>query len=382
MPPTAVLERRRASLAEDLAGIVTEAEQAMSHDDFDPEADSYVALREDREQVEGQLADVIATMNARRMADSAPPRPVDGSGAEVSQMRQVLREYDRGMSERFDVEYQILRAYQVLTTNPASGTAMFQPTPTRVQVAEVPIITPTLDSIRTVQTTGTYDFTVPPPPVTAATVPEGQTKPGAQFVSAKVSGTLETDAHIIDVTRQTLEDDATAENTLKNWLRDGVRLRQDAKAAAAIAGATGTQTADAETPLASIRKGKAELSKIGIRATTVYMNPDDAAAADLEGMVSGHTGPEGLSVIWGMTVVENPGIAAGISIVGAMPQAVYLCYKNAINTYITDSGMTKEAVPRDRFENNILGILGEGRSKAHVVQPKLLVKCTITPVVP
>jgi hypothetical protein len=41
--------------------------------------------------------------------------------------------------------------------------------------------------------------------------------------------------------------------------------------------------------------------------------------------------------------------------------------------------MTVETTPRDRFSNNILGILGEGRSKVHVVQPKLLVKCTVTP---
>jgi hypothetical protein len=214
--------------------------------------------------------------------------------------------------------------------------------------------------------------------VAAVTVAEGAVKPAVEFVSAKLSGTLETDAHILDVSRQTLEDDATAERFLKEWLRSGVKLKQDAKTAAAIAAAIGTLLANSTTMLYAIRKGKAELSKLGIPATTVYMNPDDAMNADIEAMTNGHTGPEGLSDLWGMRVVENPGITVGTAIVGAMPQAVYLLYRNAINTYITDSGMTKEAVPRDRFENNILGILGEGRSKAHVVQPKLLVKCTVS----
>jgi hypothetical protein len=377
MPSIDTLERRRASLAEDLSGIVTEAEQRMGREDFDPEAAEYVALRENREKTEGELGDVIATINARRLAVSAPPGPIDGSGSEVSRMRQVLREYDRGNSDRFDIEYQVLRAYEVLTTNPASGTAMFQPTPTRIQVPEIAVATPTLDSIRTVATSNTYDFTVPPPPVPAVTVPEKSAKPGVEFDSAKVSGTLETDAHIVDVTRQTLEDDAAAERTLKAWLTEGVRLRQDAKAAAAIAGAAGTLTAEGPTMLESIRAGKAKLSAIGINATTVYMHPDDAAAADIAAMGNGHTGPEGLGTIWGMTVVENPGITAGTAIVGAMPQAVYLCYRAAIATYLTDSGMTVETTPVDRFSHNILGILGEGRSKAHVVQAKLLVKCTV-----
>jgi hypothetical protein len=254
---------------------------------------------------------------------------------------------------------------------------MFTPNPTRIKVAELPVVTPTLDSVRTVQTTNTYDFVVPPPPVAAVTVPEGTVKPAVEFRSVKLSGTLETDAHILDVSRQTLEDDAAAERFLKEWLRQGVKLKQDAKTAAAIAAAIGTLLATSTTLTYAVRKGKAELSKIGIIATTVYLNPDDAMNVDIETMENGHTGPEGVQLLWGMRVVENPGVVVGTAIVGAMPQAVYLLYRNAINTYITDSGMTKEAVPRDRFENNLLGILGEGRSKAHVVQPKLLVKCSI-----
>jgi hypothetical protein len=377
--PSNILEQRRTSLAVDLTGIVREAEQIMARDDFNPEAAEYVALRENRETTEAQLADVIATINARHLAQAPAPAGRDQRGQAVSDFRRILREYDRGMSERSDLEYDIQRAYQVLTTDPWSGSGMFTPTPTRVGVAALPVYTPTLDSVSAVPTTNSYDFTVPPPPVAAVTVPENTPKPAVSFVSAKVAGTLETDAHILDVSRQTLEDDASAERTLRAWLTDGVRLKQDIKTAAAIAAATGTGTADSTTLLNSIRKGKAELSILGIRATTVYLHPYDAMNADIEAMVNAHTGPDSQPTLWGMTVIESAGVLEGTAIVGSLPNAVYLCYKPSINTYLTDSGMTVETVPRDRFQNNLLGILGEGRSKAHVVQPKLLVKCTVTP---
>lgn len=97
----------------------------------------------------------------------------------------------------------------------------------------------------------------------------------------------------------------------------------------------------------------------------------------MDAMTNGHTGPEGLSVIWGMTVIENPAIAVGVPIVGDMRSAVYFLYRSAISTYLTDSGTTDEATPRDRFSHNIIGILAEGRSRVHIVQPQLLVKCTV-----
>lgn len=372
--PTPVLEHRRRSLADELAGIVTEAEQMMAAADFDPDHATYTALRESREGVEAQLADVMATINARSLAQAPAPTPF-ADGAEISDFRRILREYDRGNSDRADIAY-ILR--EVLTT----GDPAFTPTPSRIQVPLIPTLTPTLDSIRPVQTGQNYDFVVPPPPVAAATVPELGAKPEAAWESVKLTGSLETDAHILDVSRQTLEDDASAEATLRAWLTEGVRLRQDAKAAAAIAGAVGTGSASGDTLLEAIRYGKAELKKLGLPATAVYLNPDDAAEIDIEAMTNGHTGPTDLGSLWGMTPIENPAITAGSPVVGAMPFAVYFLYRAAISTYLTDSGMTVEAVPRDRFSHNILGVLGEGRSKVHVVQPRLLVKCTVEPVIP
>jgi hypothetical protein len=375
MPPTtATLERRRTSLAEDLAGVVAEVETAMAAEDFNPEGSEYTALREERDTLTDQLGDVIATESARALA-ATRPAPTGDDGERISPMRQILREYDRGNSTRFDVEYQIQRAYSVLET----GDPLFTPNPSRIDVPQLPVITPTLDSIRTVPTANTYDFVVPPPPVPAATVPEGGLKPGVQFKSVKVAGTLETDAHILDVTRQTLEDDAAAERTLRSWLAEGVRLKQDAKAAAAIAAAVGTGSATGPNLLQAVRFGKSELAMLGIRATTVYVNPEDAAQIDIDAMLNGHTGPDTTGSLWRMTVVEHPGLTAGTAIVGAMPQAVYMLYRTAIATYITDSGNTVEDTPRDRFSHNILGILGEGRSTVHIVQPALLVKCTATP---
>lgn len=365
-----ILESRRTTLSEELAGIATQAEQLMGADSFDPEDAAYVALRESRESVEAQLADVNATIAARALALAPTPNRTE-RGEQISDFRRILREYDRGHSDRVDIEY-LLRELQ-------TGDPYFTPAPTRIQVATLPTITPTLDSLRQVAVgSNNYDFVVPPPPVRASTVPEGGQKPTRTWDSEKVVGTLETDAHIVDVSRQTLEDDATAERTLRNWMVEGVRLQQDYKAQTVVAGATGTLTASGDSILGALRAGKSALSGIGIRATTAHLNPEDAATADIDAMTSGHTGPEGLTTIWGMTIVENPAIAVGAPIVGDMRNAVYFVYRSAISTYLTDSGMTQETTPRDRFSHNLLGILGEGRSRVHIVQPQLLVKCTVT----
>lgn len=364
------LELRRDSAAKRLREVVDTIEETMAREDFDPDSQEFTALREDRDRAQSDLADAVATIDARRLADR-PPRE---GGEMYSDMRIVLREYDRGNSPRFDIPYDIQRAYHVVD----SSELHFKPNPTRVQVDTIGIYTPTLDSIRTVQSGQNYEFTVPPPPVAATTVAEKAAKPGVEFTSTKVSGSLELDAALIDVTRQALEDDASAENMLRNWLIEGVKLKQEAKAAAAIVGATGTLTATGSTLLISIRNGKAALSAIGIQATTVYVNPTDSATIDVDAINRGNmASPEVQNTLWGMTKIENPGITAGTAVVGSLPQAVWMLYRSGISTYITDSGMTVETTPVDRFSRNILGILGEGRSKVHVVQPKLLVKCTV-----
>lgn len=363
-----ILETRRRAAADELNHIVSEMETYLQREDADAESADYVALREQRDAAQTTLADLLSTIDARRMAQTKPTTP---GGEQLSPMRQVLREYDRGISPRFNVEYELQRELQ-------TGDPYFTPNPTRIQVATLPVLTPSLDLVRTVQTGQNYSFVVPPPPALASTVAEGAQKPTRTWDSTEVTGTLETDAHLIDVTRQTLEDDASAERTLRAWLVDGVRLQQDAKAQAAIAGATGTLTATGDSVASAVRAGKAELSAVGIVASAVYMHPDDAAALDLETLSAVNPAPNGVSTLWGMRIVESPAIAVGVPIVGAMSQAVYLLYRNSISTYITDSGMTQETTPRDRFSHNLLGILGEGRSRAHVVQPQLLVKCTVT----
>lgn len=370
MPSQMILESKRESSAKRLAETVDEMESMLARDDFNPEHEDYVALREARDKEQRNLSDLLTTIDARSLADAPPPQRDSRQRDQVSPMRQVLREYDRGNSSRFEIPYELQRELQ-------TGDPYFTPSPTRIQVANLPVITPSLDLIRAVQTNQNYDFVVPPPPELAVTVPEGGKKHTVDWVSSKVTGTLETDATIIDTTRQTLEDDATAERTLRAWLVDGVRLKQDAKVQAAIAGAAGTLTASGAGVAGAIRAGKSALSTLGVYATAAYLHPDDAVALDLGAPSS--NGYPGVSAAWGMRIVESAAITKGTPIVGAMAQAVYLCYRSAISTYLTDSGMTDETTPRDRFSHNLIGILGEGRSRAHVVQPKLLVKCTVTP---
>ena len=367
---TSVLDTRREAAAAALATTVSEIETFLREDAADPGAPEFVALRERRDTQQATLADLLASLEARRMAAHRPA--VEHNGAPLSDMRRVLREYDRGMSERFAIEY-VLRELQ-------TGDPMFTPNPTRIQVAQLPIITPSLDVVNTVATGNNYDFVIPPhPAVPSVSVPEGGQKPTVPFASTQVSGSLETDALIVDASRQALEDDASAESTLRAWLTAGIRLRQDAKCQAAIAGASGTQTAGGISLIEAVRNGKAVLSGLGVMATAVYMHHLDAAAMDLDVMVRADQSPVGQSSVWGMRVIESPAIPQGVPVVGAIGQAVYMLYRSAISTYLTDSGMTDETTPRDRFSHNLLGILAEGRSKVHVVAPELLVKCTVAP---
>lgn len=364
-----ILETRRTQLADELTGQISEIESYLARDDADTDSREYTALREQRDQTQARLADTLATLDARRMAQTRPAAPTV-NGEPMSDMGRVLREYDRGHSERFAVPYE-LRELQ-------TGDPYFTPSPTRIQVATLPTgLTPVLDSVRSVAVgSNTYDFLVPPPPNRAAEVAEGAKKPTTMWLSTKVQGTLLTDAHIIDVTRQTLEDDATAERTLRAWLTEGVKIQQEAKAAAVVAGATGTQTATGSGVEGALRAGKTKLASLGIRATTAHLNPADAEELDLADFAAGN-GLGGVATAWGMTIIENTAVPAGTPLVGNMRDAVYFVYRNSISTYLTDSGMTDEATPRDRFSHNIIGILAEGRSRAHVVQPGLLCKCTV-----
>lgn len=365
------LEQLQRSAAAELEDLTSRGADMAAQDDFDFTSAPYLALKEATEAARVRHAELTNMLKARDFAQLSR-RPAGRTPAPTGEdeFGRVLREYDRGNSPRFAIPYTIERELQ-------TGDPYFTPSPTRIPVSSAPFLTPSLDLVRTVPVgSHNYDFVVPPPVEAAGTVPEGAKKPTRDWVATKVSGTLETDAHIIDVTRQTLEDDATAERMLRAWLADGVRMRQNAKVDAAIAGATGTGTATGATVAEGLRNGKAVLSGLGLPATAAYLNPSDAAELDL-GAYTAQGDVSGYQTVWGMRVVESNAITANAPIVGSMANAVYLLYRNAISTYLTDSGTTDEATPRDRFSHNLIGILAEGRSRAHVVFPQALVKVTV-----
>lgn len=364
MPTT--LEKQERAAAAELQDLIDRGTELSAADDFDPDTPGYKAFRETFDKVQRRHTE-LASILAASQVTAVRPRP---QGDKPSDMGRVLREYDRGNSPKFLVPYE-LRELQ-------TGDPYFTPSPTRIQVGTLPLLTPSLDLVRSVAVgSNQYDFVVPPPVEVAQTVPEGAKKPTIDWVSTKLAGTLETDAVIIDTTRQTLEDDASAERTLRQWLTDAVRRRQDQKVATAITDATGTGTATGATVAEGLRNAKAELSELGLPATAAYLHPSDAAELDL-GAYTANGDVSGYSTVWGMRVVESMAITANAPIVGSMSNAVYFLYRNAISTYLTDSGMTDEATPRDRFSHNLIGILAEGRSRAHVVFPQALVKVTVT----
>jgi len=82
--------------------------------------------------------------------------------------------------------------------------------------------------------------------------------------------------------------------------------------------------------------------------------------------------------VWGVTLIASPAVAAGTVFVGDFKAAVLHLQRSAASIDITDSGMSVETTPRDRFTHNLYGLRGEARYKTVLQQPKAICKVTVT----
>jgi HK97 family phage major capsid protein len=275
------------------------------------------------------------------------------------------------------------RAYHVVQSAEPylkADTVTLRPTP---PAATYP--TPVTDAATTVNVSGaSYRYVTLPPIVTPGVVAENAPKPGVEFTSTEVSGTLQKVAYILDVTQETLEDEPQAQTILSQWLTAGIWRKVENDAAAAVTGGSGYLTV--ATPAGgnaaqAIRLSVATLQAQGLTANAALINPTDWANLDLYMFTA--AGSNSSSVVqsnpWGVRLIAANAVAAGTIYVGDFKAGLLHIQRSSVGIDITDSGMSVETTPRDRFTNNLYGLRAEARYKTIVQQPKAIVKATITP---
>jgi HK97 family phage major capsid protein len=198
-----------------------------------------------------------------------------------------------------------------------------------------------------------------------------------------VSGSLTKSAYILDVTQETLEDEPQARTILSSWLTAGVQRKIEADAAGAVTG--GSVYLTVATPATgnaaqAIRLSIATLQAAGLTANAALINPTDWANLDL--YMFGAAGSNSQSVVqsnpWGVQLIAVNAVSAGTVFVGDFKAGVLHIQRSSVSVDITDSGMSVETTPRDRFTHNLYGLRAEARYKTIIQQPKAIVKATIT----
>lgn len=372
-----LIDRRNAA-ATALLTLTATAETIVTREGFDPDSAQWTDLQSelDVKRAEVERYDALLDTANRATSREVPRQPGDDWATEM------LRAVASGGQARA-AEVPIDRAYAVISSTEKALYAGVSDI--RDAAADVVYRTPTIDAATTVSvSTNDYRYIVMPPPGLAAVVAEAGAKPGAEFVSTEIKGSLEKIAHILDVTQETLEDMPTARQILSAWLVAGVNRKAEALAAAAVTGAAGTLTAASDTVLKGIRVAVGTLAGAGLDANAVMLNPADWADLDLD--IFGQAGSNSQAVSqsnpFGVRLISNPAVAAGTLFVGDFKAALLHIQRSTVSVDITDSGMSLETVPRDRFTHNLYGFRAEARAKTIIQQPKALVKVTVTPVTP
>lgn len=370
-----LIERRNAAAGE-LAKLVEAEESLVTRDGFDPDASQYTDLVVEREAAEVNVTRLDKMLDA---AGRAIPRDDRRPGQDWATT--LIREKLQGKPSRM-VDVPLERAYHVVTSaEPAlkADTVTLRPTS---PAATYP--TPVIDAATVVNVSGSsYRYVTLPPIATPGVVAESAAKLAVEFTSTEVSGTLTKSAYILDVTQETLEDEPQARTILSSWLTAGVQRKIENDAAAAVVAGSGYLTV--ATPATgnaaqAIRLSIATLQANGLTANAALINPTDWANLDL--YMFGAAGSNSQSVVqsnpWGVQLIAVNAVAAGTVYVGDFKAGLLHIQRSSVSVDITDSGMSVETTPRDRFTHNLYGLRAEARYKTLVQQPKAICKATIT----
>jgi hypothetical protein len=369
------LTERRNALAEELERKTEFEAGLVTGPSFDPESQQFLDAVRDREQAEAAVIRLDHILDSQA---KARPR-TDRDKPALNWASQLIREKQAGKPSRA-AEVPIGRAYHVVqSTEPylKADTVTLRPTP---PASTYP--TPVIDASTVVNVSGSaYRYVTMPALGTPLSVNENSPKPGVEFTSSEVTGTLGKKAYILDVTQETLEDEPQAETILRQWLIAGVQRQQELDAQAVVVGGSGYLTV--ATPATgnaaqAIRLSIATLQAQGLSANVALINPTDWANLDLY-MFGKPTGDADINTNpWGIQLVAVPSVPPGTVFVGDFKAGVLHLQRTAVSVDITDSGMSVETTPRDRFTNNLYGMRAEARYKTIIQQPKAIVKATVT----
>ena len=316
-----------------------------------------------------------------RNADLEQPGSSNGNGlrAPVSEPKTPgqafvesaeFRAYNgHGQSARFDVGGYLETRAAITTAN--LSIPHFVWTPIEQQFRSI-----LLDVVNHVTvSSGVVDWVEIGPDPVAAVVAEGAAKPEATLTFTPKTASLETLAHWVQITRQSLDDAAYIRSLIEGKLRRGLLAKAEADMAAAIdaaATSTATATAAAGGLLTAIRKGIGTVQASGYDPNAVLLNPADYASLDVDVMGKTDAGPVTSQQFWGLRPVASNSITAGEAYVGDFMAGATLFDRGVSSVFVSDSHASL-------FISNILVILAETRVKSVVDEPLAICECTAIP---
>ena len=299
--------------------LITEVDDLIARDDFNPEAPEFVAKRDRIEELNTQLkfvaehkqrtADANAldkTLNrAEKVAERAQfsVNEPELSPGEIFTRSEVFTNYPgRGTSSRLEVKTRATSLPGVL-----ADYAGVLPTPNRQTDITPPVFFTLLDFLQAIPASTNNVETVVwenTGSTTALVVSEGSNKPDVEFEPTVVSAALETIAAWTQMTRQSIEDGPAVAARINQLLMREVKIKAEAAAAAAliaadIDGVSGTDL------LAAIRNSIAAVQTNGYNPNAVLINPTDWAALDLDVLGSTLRGPVVNNSFWGLTPIVH-----------------------------------------------------------------------------
>lgn len=375
-----VVDRLREERDEARAAAVALAES----ENFNPEDETYVALKTRASHLDARVSELAGLMEARKNSDALDgrlsksekrttaswqvnePAPSFGESFIRSEAFQEYSSSPRGRMPKIEMDMEA-RALPTGLSDIYGNGLLSQPSTTiDVQAPRTP--TPLLDNVNRVQVTSnaidyvSWSITSGG----AAVVPEKSPKPAIEFAPSVTSDSLDNIAAYTQLTRQLIEDAPSVRDMINGELVREILRKEEEEVASAIGAAT-LASAGGEDLLAAIRVGVGTVQSAGYSPNAVLLNPADWA--DLDNTVMGGTlnGPVIRANFWGLTPIPSTVQAAGTAIVGDFRTAVTQFYRSQVALYITDSHA-------ETFLSNVFTLLAERRSLAAVVRPQALVE--------
>lgn len=375
-----VVDRLREERDEARAAAVALAES----ENFNPEDETYVALKTRAEGLDARISELAGLMEARKNSDALDgrlsksekrttaswqvnePAPSFGESFIRSEAFQEYSSSPRGRMPKIEMDMEARALPTGLSDIYGNGLLSQPSTTVDVQAPRTP--TPLLDNVNRVQVTSNAIDYVSWAITSggAAVVPEKSPKPAIEFAPSVTSDSLDNIAAYTQLTRQLIEDAPSVRDMINGELVREILRKEEEEVASAIGGAT-LASAGGEDLLAAIRVGVGTVQSAGYSPNAVLLNPADWA--DLDNTVMGGTlnGPVVRANFWGLTPIPSTVQAAGTAVVGDFRTAVTQFYRSQVALYITDSHA-------ETFLSNVFTLLAERRSLAAVVRPQALVE--------